>query len=1294
MTAGGCPGAPFAEDAVPMRVCALLTGLLWTVSAAGQDWPIGRHDAGRSAFQRSAMAIVRPAEIATLRLGGRLDAGRLLAADLDLDGLPETVFARAGRLLSFDPSGDLDAVSDDLGADRPLGAADLDGDGRPDVALATSAPGLAVIDGSDGRVLLATGAAVAPPGTAVPVDIDGDGAFEVYVADDGCATGDPAAGGRVYGFSDGAGSLRTTLRTETHDFWCGRNHVAADLDGDGLPEMVAPDEERVWAYDPRGGFSTHASPPLGSFPRGLVDVAAADLDGDGDDELILASNNPWRWVATSRRLLVLEAEGGALALRWEQRVPADAGRHRYLDAPAADVLPDVPGLEVVTSMADGSTSGWSVRVFRGLGIDGSPDRIAEVAGRIALGTADLDGDGAAEILARPAPDLEPEETPQPVEAWRVRLDGEPERLWEAPPAVLPLLPDPGRARFAAPGGWGAPEGPVILRGPEGDPALLVARDADGDDRSDTLVLLDGPTGRDLASWGTGGRDGLFPSFTAFARASGGGATLAAASDDGRVALLDDALSLLDDAGGDGRPDVEAADALPSPPIVVRAAGRATTLAVDAGGRPVAFPAPLAAAAVDPLEPPVRSPARLAGDERAPLSAARCDCPAGVVPVGFADDDGRAALAILGDLAGPPLLAPLERSGTPLGDPLPLGDLDPAYPGWDVVATRHLDVQAYGSRSFLSACSTGAGAPLWVGAEAEGDGDDPLSAADLDGDGTPEILAVRGAYLEAVLADGGGVFQRGEAGGGAIAAVDVDDDRLAELFYGGSSLAGPERLSRHRFDRVWIADPGVSHRGRYPAVGCGASGAWRVAAVAEGSSVLSAWSAEDGSLLWRAALAGGRGWASEAEARAAGARPGVLSSPVAVESLDGADDGGFLVGSSDHRLYAVRASDGSVAWSAPLHAPVGDPIAADPEGDGAIRVLAPTSDGRLHVLGAAAADGPDEVRDGDGGSDPETDLDRLTEAHTVSASWTPVDGATAYRAALTTADDVVVRGWFATTEPRFVLRDLSLRRGMRYRTVVRAVLGPGSVSTESSSDGFLVADEDAPWVELTAAPQRIRPGSGEPAEATVLRLTATDRVRLRRWRVEVLDAAGGVLRGLARAETGVARLVASLPWDGRGADRRVVPGGWWRVAAEAEDGAGHVGRAEVTVLVCAGAFAETEACRDTGAEDAGPADGSDDAAADAGPEGGTMVPGGGSGCDCGVAGGGAGTAIAVGLALLVLVGARATTRSGIAGGCRPTARRRSSLRATGCAESSIRCGPHSSSAVRPRPAGTNTRRRGC
>ncbi|MBN1769830.1 MAG: VCBS repeat-containing protein [Deltaproteobacteria bacterium] len=1281
-----------------MKTLILLTGLLWTTSAAGQDWPVGRHDPGRSAFQPLPAELARPAELATLRLGGRLDAGRLLAADLDLDGLPETVFARGGRILAVGPTGAVDWISIDLDADRPLGAADFDGDGRPDLLLATGAPGLAALDGSTDRVLLRSPAAAAPPGTVLPLDIDGDGTLELYVADDGCAVDDPAAGGRVYGFAGGVGGVRVTLRTETHDVWCGRNHVAADLDGDGLPELVAPDEDRVWAYDARSGFSTHVSPSLESFPLGMVDVAAADLDGDGDDELVLASNNASRRLASSRRLLVLEAEDGTLAPRWERRVPAEAGQHRYLDAPAADVLPDVPGLEIVTSMTDGAGSGWAVRVFRGLGADGRPDLLLELPGSIALGTADLDGDGADEIIARPAPDDAVPEGPAAVEAWRVGLDGEPERLWESEPALVPLLPDPSRARFARPDGWGAPAAPAVLPGPEGDPALLVARDADGDGLVDTLALLDGPTGLDLAVWTTGpGATGL-PSFTALARASGGGAVLAAAADDGRVALFDASLTLLDDGNGDGLPDVEVADALPAPPVVARVAGRATTLAVDAGARPVAFPAPLRAGPDGALEPTARSAARATGDERAVVAAARCDGPAGFVPVVFATDaGGRAALALCGDLAPPPTLVSLGRAGTPLGDPLPFGDLDAAHPGWDAVAMRHVEEQTYyGSRTFLSVTSTGAAAPLWVGAEAEDYADDLLSAADLDGAGTPELLAIRGSFRQAVDAAGAEVVRRDGWGGGTIAAADIDGDGLPELFRTGSSWGGPERLDRS-LDRVWIADEGYSHRGRYAALGRGASGTWRVAATAERSGTLSAWDATDGTLRWRTALAGGEGWPDEAAARAAGVRPGVLSSPTALASLDGDDDGAFLVGSSDHRLYAVRAADGSVAWSVALHAPVGEPIAADVEGDGTVRVLAPTSDGRIHVLGAAAADGPVEVRDGDGASDPETDLDELSDAQVVAASWTPVEGATGYLAAVTTADDVVVRDWFGTTGPGFVLHGVSLRRGTRYRTVVRAVFGPTARSTESSSDGFLVVDDDVPWVELTTMPARIRPERDGIDDVAMLRLEATDRVALRSWRVEVLEPDGGVRRELARVETGVARLAAVVGWDGRGTDGRVVAGGSWRVAAEVDDLAGHLGRSETTVLVCAGPFAETAACRDTEPPDADGDDGGSDALADGASEAGPPVPGGGSGCDCGVAGGGAGTAAATLaglLAALALLAARATTRCGTAGGCRRTGRRRSTLRATGCAGSAIRSGPRSSSAARPRPAGTSTRRTGC
>ncbi|MBI5500545.1 MAG: hypothetical protein HY907_09900 [Deltaproteobacteria bacterium] len=1215
---------------------------------------MARHDAARSARSEPVAPLSAPGEAFALAVGGVLGADELRVADVDLDGLPETLFPAGRRVRARRAGGDLLWASEDAGAWWMLGTADFDGDGRPEVAVATVAPGVAFLDGLRGRTVFASAAGdVSTLGTILPLDVEGDGAVELYVADDGCSH-DGRGSGRIYGLAGGV-ATRTVLRTETHDFWCGRDHVVADLDGDGRPEVVAPDEDRVWAYDPASGFSTHASRTLDSFPVGLVHTAVADLDRDGDDELILASDNPWRWYAAARRLQVLDADGDELASSWIVRVSPEAGGHRYLDAPAADVLASSAGLEVVSSIADSASSGWEVRVFRGLSDDGEESVLAAIPDVVALGLADVDGDGLSEILARPAPDFVLDSGPSAIAAFHVREDGTAEELWSVPASRLPLLPDPESTDSALPAaggdGWGGPARPVVREGPAGLPAVLVESDGDGDGVSDRLTLLDGPTGAELARWndpdsalGPGG-------IVAVARASGADVWLAAATESARVAHFHAGLVLSNDADGGDVPDVVAANRAATPPIVPSGT---TIVAAEAGGR-VSFLGESCAAVV--CGPAQRSSARLLSSEPR-VAGAACDCAADPFLVGASRTrEGHAAVALVPPTDGTPLMIDLGRAVEPVADALPVGPLDPEFPEWDAVALALYDPSS--NRSSLALVSTGGARTRWLGLDADGTVRGPLAVADLDGDGADELLAVRDGFLQVVSSSGDEILRREAWGGGSVLAWDVGEGRPA-IFRTGADSFAVERLDVE-LERVWIAGEGTSHRGRYAAMAGGGDGTFRLGVVAEASAELAAYAASDGTILWRTALAGGSAYPDVAAAYAAGARPGVLSSPATASSLEPGLADTLVVGSSDGFLYGVSAADGSLAWSVALHAAVGEPVVVpfdDPRGapEPWTAVLAPAADGQVHVIGEATLAAPAEVWDGDGVADPASESDDIDESHdgaVAAAAWPASPEATAYLVQLVTGDDVVVRPWFRTEEPRFAVRDLALRPHETYRVAVRAV-SSGSFSPETSSDGFTVVDADAPWVEVTARPGRILPDVDGVDDDSAIGAVLSDAILLVRWRAEVQDAAGEVVRTLGRGETGRRRLDVSSLWDGRDDGGRVVAGGPWRVVVVAEDSAGREGRGETTVWVCAGSALSEPVCAaggaDAGAGDGGP-DGAPDAADGAGGDAG-VVPVAGGGCACR-----AGTQTGPGGAIALLAGAILILRRRAVARLRPHGRNR-------------------------------------
>lgn len=165
--------------------------------------------------------------------------------------------------------------------------ADVDGDGAAEVLWASA--DLVALRASDGAVAWrAAGAARAWAGPVV-ADLDGDGALEVAVG---------RGGGRL-SVHDGAGGA---LRWSATLFGGAelRTLAAADLDADGDLELVTGaakglDAGQVTVLDAAGGAvagwpAIHAGEP--GYAAGLYNqnVAIADLDGDGDREIVAPSD--------------------------------------------------------------------------------------------------------------------------------------------------------------------------------------------------------------------------------------------------------------------------------------------------------------------------------------------------------------------------------------------------------------------------------------------------------------------------------------------------------------------------------------------------------------------------------------------------------------------------------------------------------------------------------------------------------------------------------------------------------------------------------------------------------------------------------------------------------------------------------------------------------------------------------------------------------------------------------------------------------------------------------------------
>jgi hypothetical protein len=365
--------APESDEVTSLPIATTLTddGVADLVFVTWQGWSSGSLD--------SVLRAVRGddgRELWAAFPDGLMPGATPAAGDLDGDGTPEIVVATDYGVDAFASdgthlwtSGEIWSLAGHVSsiADAPS-LADLDGDGSPEIIV-----GNAVLDargdllwagdlGQGGPEWYATGTA------SFAVDFEGDGVQEVV------------AGNTVY---EADGDVRwTNLALDGFP-------AVADFDGDGLPEVVEVgqfqlhffDHEgaELWTADIPGSWTSHAQGP----------PTVADLDGDGIPEIA---------VAAEFGLTVFGADG---AVRWTEWISA--------------MNTGTMGVSVFDFDGDGRAElvyadQENLRIFNGL--DG------RVKGRVPRAStpwidypivADVDGDGEAEIVAGRSPT---EEDPQ------------------------------------------------------------------------------------------------------------------------------------------------------------------------------------------------------------------------------------------------------------------------------------------------------------------------------------------------------------------------------------------------------------------------------------------------------------------------------------------------------------------------------------------------------------------------------------------------------------------------------------------------------------------------------------------------------------------------------------------------------------------------------------------------------------------------------------------------------------------------------------------------------------------
>ena len=327
---------------------------------------------------------------------------QVVAADLDGDGRLDLAVANedqtASVLLQGGSDGFMPAASYPVGSlSQSLAVGDFDRDGRPDLAVANyseSTVSLLLNDGS-GRFVPSVEIPVGShPRFVVAVDVDRDGAMDLVTAD----YGDAVRPGTVTVLTNdskrpkrerdrgrpGPPSQAPKFRPSTYPVGVGPYLVgAADLDRDGRVDLYTSD------YDGHTVTVLRQKPnkrfePFGSYPVGwAVTATAGDLDRDGYLDLVVAG------FQEGLISILLNRGDGRFGPRADQRVGqnprsievADLNRDGRSDIVVA--LAGESRVALLTQRADGT---FSTSVCE----SGSVPKWVTVA--------DVDGDGSLDFV--------------------------------------------------------------------------------------------------------------------------------------------------------------------------------------------------------------------------------------------------------------------------------------------------------------------------------------------------------------------------------------------------------------------------------------------------------------------------------------------------------------------------------------------------------------------------------------------------------------------------------------------------------------------------------------------------------------------------------------------------------------------------------------------------------------------------------------------------------------------------------------------------------------------------------
>jgi hypothetical protein len=297
-------------------------------------------------------------------------------------------------------------------------AGDLDGDGKPDIALGMHLLGMAALRNAGHDAFTDVGRGLDRPGkdgamatfssrALAIVDWDRDGHADILALGEGPRVANARGGERTGGANGlvlyrrgGDGTWKRYDQGTGARRAFGPSLAIGDFDADGRPDAATSSSalgfnEIVHFGNKAGGWDTVAVDA--ARPASYVrSVAAGDLDGDGRDDLVL-SYASFELATWRNGIDVLLARPGRT---WQRTTLAAAETRTGIHAVAIGDVDGDGARDVVALAENGETS-----VFRGNGRGDftrerqPPPAFPGGCRGVHLELADLDGDRAAEIVA-------------------------------------------------------------------------------------------------------------------------------------------------------------------------------------------------------------------------------------------------------------------------------------------------------------------------------------------------------------------------------------------------------------------------------------------------------------------------------------------------------------------------------------------------------------------------------------------------------------------------------------------------------------------------------------------------------------------------------------------------------------------------------------------------------------------------------------------------------------------------------------------------------------------------------